>query len=226
MAQAASDKDKNSSWLDTLATAAAQLGAGQALAELRTQASELVSEVRRAASEAAADVHVAEERAAAAGSAPSEIPAELSGKIDALTSSLEEVADLLDAGLERLETVEMQLGDPDDSVDARLRSGIESCQRRLGGIEQQMRDLARAAQAAPVARAAIVVLVVDGDCRRRCDLCVTLEHRGLHTLAAGDAAAATHMLRRRHADAILVRSDAGPELAPAIEAAAGEDAAP
>ena len=224
MAQAASDSERTETWLETLASAAARFGAGEALAELRNEARELLSEVRRAAAEAAGDAATEpaeprpnEDETAAAASI-SEAVAE---RLDVLSSSLEEVADLLDAGLERLETVEMQLGDPDDSVDARLRSGIESCERRLGGLEQGLRELARSQRGEP-RRSPAVVLVVDADWRRRCDLCVALEHQGFYTLAAGDAGAVSRMLRSHAPNAVLACSDVP---APLLDALAGELAA-
>ncbi|HYB97868.1 MAG TPA: hypothetical protein VEC57_01925 [Candidatus Limnocylindrales bacterium] len=246
MAQAASDKERSESWLDTLASAASQLGAGEAIAELREQARELMADVRRAAAEMAeageaGDVGTGGENSSAGAdeSAASHAPggtssgaaesaagravgadasavASLASRLDGLSSSLEEVADLLDAGLERLETVEMQLGDPDDSVDARLRSGIERCEQRLGGIEHRLRELARAAQPTQQRARVPVALVVDTDCRRRCDLCVSLEHEGIHTLASGDAAGAGRMLARQP-DVVLIRHDAPRDLIEIIE---------
>lgn len=116
-------------------------------------------------------------------------------RLEELRTCVGEVADVLEATVERLETVELQLGDPDVAVERKLADGIERCQQVLMGIEHRVRP-ASAAQVreataqAPGEQPAVTVLVVAASSHRRAQLCIALEKHGLRTLAASDPAAA------------------------------------
>lgn len=127
-------------------------------------------------------------------------PNDLDRRLHELKACVDEVADLLEGGLERLETLEMQLGDPDDDVDARLSAGVAECRDILAGIEGRLAQASRSESPMPMGD----VLVVDDDCDRRCRLCLTLEREGFAVSAAVDADSAARLLAKRPISAAIV----------------------
>jgi hypothetical protein len=126
---------------------AAGSGTREAVAELGDRARAVVEELAR---------HARERREAAAARAaePSSVPpspertadeamAVLPQRLSEIRAHMGEVADVLEATIERLETVEHQLGDPDENVERQLAQGIARCERVLMGIEYRVESKAR-----------------------------------------------------------------------------------
>jgi len=191
--------------LRALGGAAAELGTREALTEIGDRARGIVEELARhtrarrqptSASEEAADASApfARRRPTAPDAAPEAPLPELHERLRELRACVGEVADVLEATVERLETVEVQLGDPDQSIERQLTDGIERCERVLQGIEHRV---VRAIDSLPSETGqrveAPTVLVVAQSSRRRADLCVALERQGLRALAAADLAHAVRM---------------------------------
>ena len=211
--------------LRVLRDAAEDFGAGETLSGLGDRARSMVEEAVRGATAASASAGTA---AASAGTAAEETasradsasPHGIDHRLDELRSCVDEVADLLDAGLERLETLEMQLGDPDDGVERLLAEGIERCERVLGGVEHRILGIERGL--APVgdhdrrerlpAPSPVRVLVVAASSARRAELCLALERQGLRTMGAPDTALALRWTERFAPDAALVDSCGAGEL--------------
>lgn len=202
--------------LRVLRDAAEDFGANETLSGLGDRARSLVEEAVRGAT------------AASAGPAPGEgasrpdpsSPHGLDHRLDELRSCVDEVADLLDAGLERLETLEMQLGDPDDGVERLLAEGIARCERVLGGVEHRIlgieRGLAPADDRAGRERlpqpCPSRVLVLAASSARRAELCLDLERQGLRTMGAPDLTLALRWTERFAPDAALVDAAGAGEL--------------
>lgn len=184
--------------------------AREALAELGDRARSVVEELARHARERreAAAARTAE---APASSAMPEPPAEeaiatLPQRLGEIRAYMGEVADVLEATIERLETVEQQLGDPDENVERQLAEGIARCERVLMGIEHRV-DSAAGGDRLPAAAARAVahaqaapeagpVLVLSRSSRRRAELCVAVERQGLFAVAAHDLASALRTAAR------------------------------
>lgn len=160
-------------------------------------------------------------------------PGEVAGLqrgLDALRAGVAQVGDLLEATLERLETVEVQLGDPAESVEQRVTAGLQGCERVLAGIEHRLQAVEVSRRAAAAAASAVssavssaassvtaqrysrdgsavrapVVLVVAPGSSRRAALCLALEREGLRTVAALDLVSAQAAAQRQRPDVALL----------------------
>jgi len=191
----------------------------ETLTELGNRARAVVEELARHARARRDD--------AGAGAAPPQRPAEqrmtadgsplaqLHRRLDELRACVAEVIDVLGATAERLETVELQLGDPDAGGARRLVEGIERCERVLMGIEHRVamameRRVRTAGERGARPREgaeALTVLVVTASSSRRAHLCLALERQGLATLAAADVAMAVKMAARLAPSVALVALD-------------------
>lgn len=196
--------------------AAEDFGAKETLSGLGDRARSLVEEAVRGAAAASAGAS-AEETASRVDPTTHH---GLDHRLDELRSCVDEVADLLDAGLERLETLEMQLGDPDDGVERLLAEGIERCERVLGGVEQRILGIERGLAPAEVQGRrrrlpdpfSVRVLVVAASSARRAELCLDLERQGLRTMGAPDTTLALRWAERFAPDAALVDGGSAGEL--------------
>jgi len=226
-------EERAESWVEILSGAVSTLRSNDKLMDMLTQARHALAELRaqRGTDEADEASWEGGEAASAATGAEETVSEQehfeqqrdaLTSRLDALSASIGELTDLLDGGLERLETVEIQLGDPDESIDAQLAAGVERCQSRLAAVEHRLGAVAsmlheEAAKGAPAAAGAkrrddsLRVQVVDGCSRRRCDLCVELEHQGLMSFAVADVAGAAARLALIQPHAILVPADTDPD---------------
>lgn len=226
-------EERAESWVEVLSGAVSALRSNEKLVEMVSQARHALAELRAQAEPGGPDERAGKEapRAAGEGSAAGPAPASeagleqerdaLASRLDALSASIGELTDLLDGGLERLETVEMQLGDPDDSVDAHVAAGVERCQSRLAAVEHRLGAMASTLRADETRRSsrgaglcgehALRVLLIDINSRRRCDLCVALERQGFHCSAVADVGGAGARLALIRPDAILVPVDTDPE---------------
>jgi exonuclease VII small subunit len=195
----------------------------EALAEIGERARGIVEELarhtrdRRSApagaatgfSSASQQAHSGTSRATESARFDEAVPAGLHQRLSELRACVGEVADVLEATVERLETVELQLGDPDASIERHLCDSIERCERVLHGIEHRV-VLAAAPdareQARPVERPCDLptVLVVAESSRRRAHLCLALERQGLRSLAAASLALAVRVSARRSPSVALV----------------------
>jgi len=243
------ETERTESWIEVLASVVAGLRSSQGLSELAAQAREALAELRSQAGGGPGTGRdrdeVVDQDVDAAGTDGEESvaglardPDALAVRLDGLSASLEEISDLLDAGLERLETVEIQLGDPDENVDAQVSEAVARCESHLAGIEHRLgaavsdlravgadsgRPAAQGRSRMPAgAQTELLVLVVDADSERRCARCVALEHQGLRCLAAADAGAAALRFVAQRPGAILIDIDTAPGavavLAAALEA--------
>lgn len=222
---------------EALRSAATDAGTRETLRELGDRARGVVEELARSARSRAA---AAEARAAAeaeqqrreretptaarrSGSASSSVPPELARGLEELRGCVLGVADTLEATVERLETIEAQLGDPEEHVDARLARGLEHCEQVLRGIEHRVeRAAAETAAEGPgqtSASAAAPVLVVASSSAVRASLCIDLERQGLRCLAASGLVAA----RRLAADGGAVAAVLVPDPEPPARAEMLED---
>lgn len=140
-------------------------------------------------------------------------------RIEGVRVAIDEFADVLEGAVERLESIELQLGDPDAGVERLLGEGIERCERVLQGIEHRVERQAHHRQAGPVTpdpAGAVLeggrpVLVVVASSRRRARICLALEKQGLATVAAADLALALRQAAL-HAPAIaLLEAEGTPE---------------
>lgn len=197
--------------LAALGSAAAGLGARETLTELGDRARGVVEELsrharaRREAAAAAANSEASNASSKAGptttaaasvsdrfGEASASLP--LHRRLDELRACVGEVADVLEATVERLETIEGQLGDPDAGAQKMLGEGIERCERVLMGIEHRVhRELASKARPRTEGSAAMryqTVLVVADSSANRARLCLSLERQGLRTVAASGFAGA------------------------------------
>jgi CheY-like chemotaxis protein len=138
--------------------------------------------------------------------------ADLDRRLERLRACVDEVADLVDAGLERLETLEMQLGEPGAGVEAVLASAMERCERLLDGIDHRLHlHGERTSPGEEQSVSAVRVLVVMADSARRAGWCVALERLGIASMAAPDAHLAQRRLAEEAVDAVLLdaASDGG-----------------
>lgn len=180
----------------------------ETLTELGDRARGIVEELARKAAERRQQGAETTAQAADETVGPSDI-AGLGQRLGELRACVGEVADVLEAAVERLETVEQQLGDPDESLERQLRESLERCERVLMGIELRVERAAAAAQPHAVAvdvaeEPAPVVLVVAASSAHRGALCLALERQGIRTLAACDLGAALAIAARRHPPVALV----------------------
>lgn len=140
------------------------------------------------------------------------VPPDLSRRLDDLKGCVVEVADTLEATIERLETLEEQLGDPGERLDAKLARGVEHCEQVLRGIEYRVeRAAAKPAHAEPSAgepAAPATVMVVAASSARRASLCVDLEREGLRCLAASNLVAARRLGAQATAALLVPQPDA------------------
>jgi hypothetical protein len=196
--------------------------AREALAELGDRARAVVDELARHA----------RERREAASARPSDPPlsaamperaaedamAALPQRLGEIRAYMGEVADVLEATIERLETVEHQLGDPDENVERQLADGIARCERVLMGIEHRVDKrgpATRPAEDLPQAPPRPVptdgpVLVLSRSSRRRAELCLAVEHQGLAAVAAHDLASALRTASRTSPRVALLDLDGSP----------------
>lgn len=227
--------------LGALGAAASGLGTRETLAELGDRARGIVEGLsrharqRREAADAAATEAAdesASRRSAAeaafvrpgAADAASTLPfPQVHRRLDELRACVGEVADVLEATVERLETIEGQLGDPGASVHTLLRDGVERCERVLMGLEYSvLAETKRRGQAAAVegvdargpaepARAPdrVTVLVVSRSSAQRARICVALERQGLAAVAATDLAVARRVCTRAKPGVALLAIDEG-----------------
>jgi len=127
---------------------------------------------------------------------------ELHQRLSELRACVGEVADVLEATVERLETVELQLGDPDAGIEKQLGDGIGRCERVLMGIEHRIlardrHDASTRIESAAERRNELTsVLVLAQSSRRRADLCLALERQGLRAFAASDLPMAVRVAAR------------------------------
>ncbi len=183
------------------------------LTELGERARVIVEELaRKAAERRETSAATADEPVGPAATAD---VAGLGRRLGELRACVGEVADVLEATVERLETVEHQLGDPDENLEHELRDGLERCERVLMGIELRVERASAAAsppdpaQEQPRPVGAPVVLVVAPSSERRARLCLALEHHGLRALAACDLAVALALSARRRPTIALLDLDDG-----------------
>lgn len=205
---------------EALRNVATDDGTRETLRELGARARGIVEDLasnarqRAAAAEARAAADAASarrEREAAHGGGRQDagLTVELQSRLVELRSCVDEVADTLEATVERLETIEEQLGDPGDRVEARLAQGLEHCRHLLLGLEHRVARATAAAgpeTEAPPAGARLV-LVVAADSATRAGLCVDLEKQGLRCVAASDFARALRVAGSRRPRAALVVPD-------------------
>ncbi len=194
--------------------------ARETLVELGDRARAVVEELARHARERReADASRAAEVPPVEAARPAdEAVAGLPQRLGEIRAYMGEVADVLEATIERLETVEHQLGDPDQSVERQLADGIARCERVLMGIEHRV-DVSLPAERPPAGmRLAAVpdqgpvgsVLVFSRSSRRRAGLCVAVEHHGLQTVAASDFASALRAASRAMPRAALLDLEGTP----------------
>lgn len=193
-----------------LADVATDAGARERLGALRERAQGVVEEIARAS------ISLSESTAAAnsprpsaqtsAGEGPSELPELIPERLHELRACVEAVGDVLGAAVERLETIEEQLGDPDGTRERLLVASLERCEHVLQGIEWMVgqRRSASAADGAPTAEPTIRVLVVSASSRERAQLCLALEHHGLTTVAALDQESAMESARRHRPEVAVL----------------------
>jgi hypothetical protein len=212
------DPSAESFGAESLLGAAGSAEAREALARLGERARSIVEQLARSASDR--DARSASYREAFPGSAgvpedairaadskakgsmlDAAMP-ELHRRLGELRACIGEVSDVLEATVERLETVEAQLGDADEQVERTIADGIARCEHMIAGIEHRVsrvhavekdracEDLRASAQAFRT------VIVVAGPSRLRAGLCVALERQGLLALAALDAIGARRALDR------------------------------
>lgn len=186
--------------LKALRSAAVDPGTRETLTELGDRARGIVEELSRRARkarESASPATAATEAPApgrsgrAASAEAADPPPALHRRLDELRACVDEVADVLGATVERLETMERQLGDPDAGIERQLADGIERCERVLMGIDHRVLRLGGdsvATQSAAESPASDsqrrTVLVVCASSSRRAALCVALERQGLRSLAS------------------------------------------
>ncbi|MBI5506927.1 MAG: hypothetical protein HY899_19240 [Deltaproteobacteria bacterium] len=251
------EEDRRDSWIEVLSHVVAGLRSSETFSDLATHAREALAELRaqgidetggpqwaaRGAGRSGADFGEDSDEADAPGEAGEaggggDHPEVLAERLEALRASVEELTDLLDAGLERLETVEMQLGDPDENLDAQVSVAVERCQSRLAAIEHRLGAVASILREGPAgaARGAgfgrtieaqrgaqrLQVLVVDGHSERRCDVCLALENQGLRCIAVADSAGAAARSRMLRPDVVLIDADTAPEEVAALAAVLAE----
>ena len=213
---------------EALRSAASDANTRETLRELGDRARGVVEDLARnarsraAAAEARASAeaeNARREREAARGEGAGAtqgafVPPELSRRIEELRGCVSEVADTLEATVERLETIECQLGDPAEHVDAKLARGLEHCEQVLRGIEYRVDSVAsRPTSDAPElepASSRACVLVVAAASALRAGLCVALEKQGLRCLAATDLVAARRQAVLVNVDAALLVTDGDP----------------
>lgn len=220
---------------EALRGAASDAATRETLRQLGDRARGVVEELARnarsraAATQArtAADEEAAARRAAAGrcsdrgadSSAFSALAPDLRRQLDELRSCIGEVADTMTATVERLETIEFQLGDPGTGIETLLAGGLERCERMLMGIEHRFSRAAgdvdterdagtgqggrsgTAGQAPAMLRTILVVAESSAD---RAAWCVGLEKQGLRCVAATDLAGALRAAGRQRAAAALV----------------------
>jgi hypothetical protein len=183
--------------------------AREALAELGDRARSVVEELARHARErreaAAARAAEAPSASAMPASPSEEAMTTLPQRLGEIRAYMGEVADVLEATIERLETVEQQLGDPDENIERQLAEGIARCERVLMGIEHRVGGAVtgdhspaavRAVAPAPAVPEAGPVLVLSRSSRRRAELCIAVERQGLFAVAAHDLASALRTAAR------------------------------
>ncbi len=130
--------------LEALRNAATDLGGSDALSELGDRARGIVADLAKSARRGADSVRPAQRTSSPstgprdADPSPGGRSEDLPRRIHELRACVGEVADVLEATVERLETIESQLGDADMSVEQGLRDGIERCERVLMGIEHRV----------------------------------------------------------------------------------------
>lgn len=192
--------------LRALADVATDAGARERLDALREQAQGVVEEIARASrsfsesTSAGNSPQTSSETLAGAGSS------ELPERLHELRACVEAVGDVLGAAVERLETIEDQLGDPDGTRERLLVASLERCERVLQGIEWMVgeRRFACAIDSTPTAQRTMRVLVVSASSRERAQLCLALEHHGLTTVAALDQKSAIEFARRHRPDVAVL----------------------
>jgi hypothetical protein len=199
--------------------------AREAIVELGDRARAVVEELARHARERreAAAARAANQQAAPAspdragpGTGDASAMALLPQRLGEIRAYMGEVADVLEATIERLETVENQLGDPDENIERQLADGIARCERVLMGIEHRVDVTSPAARAASSAQPVTAapqggpVLVVSRSSRRRGELCIAVEHEGLQAVAAHDLASALRAALRASPRVGLIDLDGTP----------------
>jgi hypothetical protein len=196
--------------------------AREALAELGDRARAVVDELARHARErreaASARPYEPPPSAAMPERAAEDAMAALPQRLGEIRAYMGEVADVLEATIERLETVEHQLGDPDENVERQLTEGIARCERVLMGIEHRVEAAGPATRPAEVVPRAMPVsvagegpvLVLSRCSRRRAELCLAVEHQGLAAVAAHDLASALRTASRTSPRVALLDLDGSP----------------
>ncbi|HEY2775546.1 MAG TPA: hypothetical protein VGK20_16010 [Candidatus Binatia bacterium] len=200
--------------LDAVGEAFSDSDQREALAKLAGRARRLVEELARSATRRAgpraeppvSSSTVTEERQSVPDRSSAAEEAGLARRLRELGSRLGEVADVLDATVERLETIESQLGSPDVAVEHKLADGIHRCERLLLGIDHRVRMREPLLEQKP-APAAQTVLVVASDSEVRARLCLALERQGLAVRAATCGAAARRVAASTAAACALVIPD-------------------
>ncbi len=153
---------RTSSWADAVAATLERLDVADTIEELRHHIDELIGRLAEADSEQTRR----SDRPDAPGAIDDYIE-RLGHKVEAANDLLSEVADVLEAQGERIETIEQQLGDPDTAADAaagseaRTRGGrpdadlvaavgelsellaarFDGLERRLSGLESRLDDV-------------------------------------------------------------------------------------
>src|SRR5205085_5844207 len=131
---------------------ASDLGGSEAISELGDRARGIVADLAASAkrridtartAQSADPSHKNRDSPGFQSSEPSERSGDPYGenlprRIHELRACVSEVADVLEATVERLETIEGQLGDPDQSVEQTLKDSLERCERVLMGIEHRV----------------------------------------------------------------------------------------
>jgi CheY-like chemotaxis protein len=188
--------------VDALRRAATDAASRETLRELGERARGIVEELSRNARNRAAAADEARTTASAhrdpgdrpargpgAGGGQEQVPPELFRRILELKGGVTELSDALTAVLERLETVEEQLGEPGTSLELRVDRGLERCEQLLSGLAHRLDRSAAAAKerGETVSReCAGPVLVVASSSGVRAALCEGLESQGLRCVAAKD----------------------------------------
>ena len=216
--------------LQALQRAAGESGTRESLMELGGRARGLVEELGRRAREQAAEAarRTAADSSAREAQTNQEIRREAAGPgardgalasvhrgLEQTRSMVAEVADVLEAAVERLSTLESQLGEPGRSVEAAAREGIARCEALLGGLGYRLdRGAAAARPSGPDATAATGghVLVVGERSASRAAACLLLEHQGMRTMAAPSLERAVALAARMPLRVALLVPVPGPGL--------------
>lgn len=203
-----------------LGSAAVDASTRETLTQLGDRARGVVEELARAARARAESASASTAASSPAGesephreSSAEEFPAgaeatELYQRLHELRACLGEVTDVLEGTVERLETVERQLGEAEDGPERNLHQGMERCERVLLGIEHWVARTCAAKDSKTTDSSGWsdlpTVLLVARSSKQRARLCVALERQGLRVHAAIDMAGARRAVAMKSPNVALL----------------------